>query len=1139
MALVIHVGSHPDRLVAELCEMLASPPADPFAREVVAAPTRGIERWLTQRIASGLGRIGTGDGICANVEFPSPRRLVREIMSAVPDLAAAMDAWSGPALTATVLAVLDEHVDEEWMWMLARFIEGPLADPVADLGNDRRLRAARKIAGLFGRYDRRRPGMVRAWLDGRDVDPREEALSGTDAWQPRLWRLVRERIGIPGMAELIPSALAPIRDGSAGLDLPERIFVYGLTAIDPLDLSVLDAAAVHREVHLYALHASPALWRQTGRRLATRPVAQAPPDRASDPTAGLARHPLLRSWAQESRELQFVLAARGITGKLSPPEQAGRPPAGLLARLQHDIRSNRSPIPFAMPGGPDSRASDRSIQIHVCYGPRRQVEVLRDAILHLFAADDTLEPRDVVIMTPDLATFAPLLEAVFLRETAYNLPDPPDRIDDGTTGTASLPDLRLRIADRAPAVTNPLVRFAATVLDLAGSRLEGGAIRELVAMPVVRRLFGIDEETAERIAGLIDDANVRWGLDADHRVEWAAGEVADHTWRRGLDRALAAVFYADSSVRVVDAIAPLSGVEGQEADPAGVLAQIIDRIVAVREILGKPRPLSEWAPAIAGAVRLLAAPDWEDQWQWSGLERLLDESFPAAGRGSGDPLIRTAEARLLVDDWSRDVPSPLHFRTGDITVCTPAPMRSVPYRVVCLLGMDDQRFPRSGEVDGDDLLVDNEIVGDSDRGAEDRQLLLDALMAAGDYLIVTYSGRDELTNAEFPPSTPIAELRDLVKEMAADTGSTSLVTHHPLQPFSESNFRPGALKVPGPWGFDPAQLDGAITIHHRRGPRPVPFLPPSPDAEMFSEIQLDDLQRFLEHPAREFLRRRLGFVIPARGEIPDDSMPTALDPLSEWKVTDRLLAGLLKGHSIESLEAHEQAGDTLPPGLLGLRALEKARDRAVTLSRAAVSAGHDPAGGRQYTGSVLIGGRGCLVEGSVEADPAASRLDVVTPSRLKGKQRLRVFLQTAFLSALAPQHAWYGWLLGRHLRGDKLWSVKIGPLPGDSRRRRVEAERLLARLVGLYVEGLEAPLPMPCETSFEWQRKIGSDRRIAESKARQAWETDRFSPEGKDPANEFLFHDLAEMSALQLSSFPANAERLWGPILPLLREKPP
>ena len=178
------------------------------------------------------------------------------------------------------------------------------------------------------------------------------------------------------------------------------------------------------------------------------------------------------------------------------------------------------------------------------------------------------------------------------------------------------------------------------------------------------------------LASLIGDLNVKWGLDADPRAEWGAGPLDDHTWRRGLDRALAGVYFADSSVRVINTIAPLDGIEGNDARVAGLLAQIVDRITAVRDLLAAPIPRSEWAGAIAAAVRLLAAPDWRDEWQWSQLERLLAESFaPSEGTAATNPVLSRSEAGLLVSAWAQDRPSPLHFRTGDITVCTLVPMR--------------------------------------------------------------------------------------------------------------------------------------------------------------------------------------------------------------------------------------------------------------------------------------------------------------------------------------------------------------------------------------------------------------------------------------------------------------------------------
>ncbi|MCY3580750.1 MAG: exodeoxyribonuclease V subunit gamma [bacterium] len=1128
MALFLHVRSHPDDLVGVLCDLLEQPPPDPFGPDLVAVPTRGIERWITQRIASEMGQ-RVGSGICANLEFPSPRRLLREVWLEVPDLARSIEAWEGTALTRHILTVLDEHRDESWMGLLARYLEGGMVEPSE---NSRRLRAARKISGLISHYSIWRPEMVRAWRSGEDRGPDGGPIPADQLWQPRLWRLVRNRIDVPTMPELLPEALAPIREGSIRPVLPERLGIYGLTTAHPRDLELWETLAEVRDVHLYLLHPSPVLWNRTVGRLG-REKNRARTLRSDDPTADLAEHPLLISWAQESREFQAVLGGwPGLSGADSQTTaESESVPAHLLGQLQADIRLNRLPTSIDAPA-----EGDRSIQIHVCHGDRRQVEVTRDAILHLLSSDPTLEPRDVVIMTPDLATFAPLMEASFLGSVSS---DQDENLLEGDLLEASgdpLPDLRVRIADRAPSATNPLVRFAATVLEMAGSRIEAGEVRELIAMSVVRRLFGIDEEASDALASMIEDVNISWGLDADHRRSWEAGDHDDQTWRRGLDRALAGVFYSDDPVRVVGSMAPLEGVEGGEADTAGLLAQLLDRVGTVVDLLSVSRPHSEWGRAIATSVGLLAAPAWDEQWQWRQLERLLEESFPPPDASGVDPVIGPVEARLVIDRWANEKPSPLHFRTGDTTVCTLAPMRSVPYRVICLLGMDDQRFPRTGRSDGDDLLADHELIGDRDRSAEDRQLMLDALMAAGDHLVITYSGRDQMTNAEYPPAVPVAELQDVLSQMLGRAGLEKITYHHPLQPFSPRNFIAGEMGLPGPWGFDPLQMKGSEAVLQRPNQAldRAPLTISAPDIE---EIRLDDFIAFLEHPGRGFIRARLGFRIPDLGEIDDDTVATKLDPLGKWGVTDRLLKGLLEGFELDELISRERATDSLPPGNLGEPGLMAARSQAENLMRAAQEIGHDLSRYRQYTGTIKVDGK--LLEGSLHADPTTARIELITPSRLKGKHRLRAYVQMLFLSVLEPSKPWYAVLIGRAPTQKTEWMVSFQPLGQTEEQRLEKAEHLLSELLKIYEEGLSAPIPLPIETAYIWQRKLGNDRGAAFNEARKQWEPDtyRYGTEADDPSYKLLFSELALTQDLLESGFQDYARRLWGPILPLLREK--
>jgi exodeoxyribonuclease V gamma subunit len=1106
VALLIHRSDHPDLLVDALCDVVASPLGDPFATEVIAVPTRGIERWLTERIASTFADRGIGDGIAANIEFPFPHRLVVDVLSQIPDSARSIEAWADRAVVSHLERIIDDHHDDDWMWLIARFVEGPDGD-ASD--GAQRLRAAQKIGRLFSSYTRHRPQMVAAWTGGDDTGPDGQPIAGAAAWQPRLWRLLHEQIGTPAVSETLPGALASLRSGAAGVDLQDRISVYGVTAFDPVDLAVFEAIGDVTDVHLFVLHPSPALWKDTAPLVAAIPESTLRVRRSDDPSREAAQHPLLRSWAQESRELQVVLGSEG--GLPEDIRVSGEADAGtLLGGLQGDIRSNRKPTEVA------SR-NDRSIQIHACHGAQRQVDVLRDAVLHLFAGDRTLEPRDVVIMTPDLKTFAPLIEAAF---PASN------------NGDQGLPDLRVRIADRAPTRTNPLIRLTGTVIGLAASRLGTDAVTQLVGLPEIQRRFGIGADTASEMADLVDDANVRWGLDGDHRERNGAGSRDEHTWRRGIDRILTGVFFDDDPVRTEGDIAPLTHVEGQVAGAAGRVALLVERFAVVTELLGTPDPASRWAEKISIAVRLLAEPRWGDEWQWGQLERLLEETFPPETAGAPDPVISLDEAAVLIAPWTEDRPGILHHRTGDVTVCTLAPMRSVPYRVVCLLGMEHDRFPRSSLNDGDDLLIDDEVVADPDRSAQDRQLLLDAVMAAGDHLVITYAGRDPLTNVEYPPAVPVAELEETVAAMIGDDAAAKIRTDHPLQPFSPKVFTSGRLGVSGPWGFDPIQYAGAVALSER-----------GPDDGVAGDLVLDGvtietptlhrLISYLRRPSKTFLRSRLGMSIPDMGDLPDDELPTGLNGLEQWSVADRLITGIRHGYDAERLIDHERAADTVPAGELATGSLNEALDLAQRIQTVAGDRGCVPGAAIPVTGTVIVDGE--AITGSVLAHPKAALICDVGPSRGKPGRRIALYTQVVFLTALDPERAWHGIMIGK---GEKetVLIVTIGPLGDSADERSFEAERRLAELVALYREGMADPLPIFTETSFVWET---ADPKKRTSETAKKWEPDWKGEGGEreEPAHRMLFDELATVSDLTDSEFPHYADRLWTPILDVSSEE--
>src|ERR1700722_13183519 len=359
---VLHVYRAPraDRLASALAAMLAHAPADPFAADVVAVPTRGMERWLTQHMSAVLGATPErADGICANVLFPTPHRLTADAAAAACAIDPARDPWLPERAGWPLLAVVDESLTEDWLAALATYLGGVDNESYK---RSRRLSIVGHLATLFDRYAMHRPAMLEAWLSGADHGASGAPLRPEAAWQAELWRRLRARIAVPSPAERRLEARDRLIADPSLAELPERISLFGLTRLPAGQLQILRALATHREVHLFLLHPSLELWR----RFAVAPVAPSP-SRADDQSAQLAVNRLLASWGRDSREMELVLLRDG-TGFEDHEEDDELAAPTLLGRLQDDIRHDRATPGPPVGSEPDQRLeldeTDRSVEIH-------------------------------------------------------------------------------------------------------------------------------------------------------------------------------------------------------------------------------------------------------------------------------------------------------------------------------------------------------------------------------------------------------------------------------------------------------------------------------------------------------------------------------------------------------------------------------------------------------------------------------------------------------------------------------------------------------------------------------------------------------------------------------------------------------
>lgn len=1144
----IHRAERADGLVRALRTLLAEPPADPFAADVVAVPTRGMERWLTQRLSEGLGATpGRSDGVCANVEFPSPYRVAGDAVATVFGLDPEVDPWRPERMVWPLLEAVDGALAEPWLHMLAAHLggTGEAADPVR---RARRFASVRHIADLYDRYALHRPEMVRAWLAGEDTGGAGRALPSGARWQAELWRRLRARIGQPDPAERLEGACARIRESPGLLDLPERLALFGLTRLPAGHLEVLQAIADGRDVHLFLLHPSPALWERVSEALRDRaPIVR----RGDDVTAGLPENRLLASWGHDAREMQVVVERAGE--HTDHHHHAVAPVAGtLLSRIQADVLADRAPAHALLPGGEDGRPlldpADQSVRVHSCHGRARQVEVVRDAILHLLADDPTLEPRDVIVMCPDIEAFAPLIQATF---GAGEVSGEDDEIE-ALPADVRPPDLRVRLADRSLRQTNPVLGVTARLIDLAGQRITASDVLDLAAREPVRRRFHLDDEDLARMEDWVSEAGIRWGLDAAHRAPFKLDGLTSGTWRAGLDRLLVGVTMTEEEQRLFGGVLPLEDVESGAIDLAGRFAELVDRLEAALEALSRPKTIDAWADAIGAAAESLTTTTQRDAWQRSQLQRILDDVRTEAASGAAEATTELSlpEIRALLAERLQGRPTRANFRTGHLTICTLAPMRSVPHRVVCLLGLDDGVFPRRAPQDGDDLLLDDPHVGDRDSRTEDRQMLLDALMAATDNLIVTYTGNDERTNTPRPPAVPVGELLDAVDRTARreDGGRARdrVVVRHPLQPFDARNFTESALIRGRAWSFDRVTLDGARALVHDRS-TPGPFLPHALPDEPAQLLELDDLVRFAERPVRAFLRQRLGISVAERSDEVDDALPVELDGLAEWGVGDRLLRARLAGCDGRTAAKAEIARGALPPGLLGMPVIEKVLPRVEAIAvqaQACIAAGGDPGsldvrvglpGGRWLTGTVPG------VSGDV--------LRTVTYSRVSARHRLAAWVRLLALTAAYPERPFQAVTIGRASSGDgDLTIARLPALGPDAETRRLRAAGHLATLLDLYDRGMREPPPIACLTSAAYAEAAarGGDPVAA---GRAVWESEwNFDKEDKEPDHQLVLGGVVAFrellgeppradeqgdgwDAADGTRFGRYARRLWAALL--------
>lgn len=1081
MAFLVHRAERADLLVEGLAELLREPPEDPFATELVIVPARGVERWLSQRLSRRLGHgPGRDDGVCAGVEFRSPASLTAELLQIDAD-----DPWAPESLMWALLRAIDASMGEPWARVLAEHLGHGLAGEEGTLRRGRRLAVARRLAGRFAAYAVHRPALLVDWEGGGSGDGGGGQLPEDLAWQPELWRRTVAQVGLPSPVERHAAVVAALEKGQAGSTLPDRVSLFGHTRTSATEAALLAALGHHRDVHLWLPHPSDALWQ-------AQAAGPSPGWRRDDRSHTEVAHPLLAAMGRDIREAQGTLVAAGA--RATEARVLAQRPATVLGQVQSDIAADRAP----------SRRDivDASIQVHACHGPARQVEVLREVILGLLADDPSLEPRDIVVMCPDIEAYAPLLTGAF-------------GLGDAVRGSHPGHQLRVMLADRSPTQTNPLLAVLVDLVALADGRAEATRVLDLLSRDPVRLRFGFSESDLETMATWLDRAGIRWAWDADGREQFGLGGIVQNTWRFGLDRLLAGVALSDDSGIWLDATLPLDDVSTTDISLVGRFVEAVDRLHHLTNELSGEHEVGEWLDLLRDGVDRLTDVSGDEAWQAAQVRRELS----ALGRVAGAGLrLRLSDVRSLLDAQLGGRPTRANFRTGTLTICTMTPMRSVPHRVICLLGLDDGVFPRGGSLDGDDILGRLPRVGEPDVRSQDRQLFLDAVMAATETLVITYTGFNESTGQPRPPSVPLREFLDVVEQ----TTPADVVRRHRSQGFHRDYLT--AAPDAKPFSFDPDAAAAARAASGvRTAPRTLAALQVPPRSVAGEVIDLAELIDAVVNPVRTFLRNRMEIDLPREEEGLRNGLPVSLSGLEEWQVGDRMFRELLDGRPMDAVLAAEWRRGSLPPGKLGWR---QARSIAGNAGRLAAkfteSVGPREAGSRDLRlelkdGRVLTGTVGGLYE---------DRLVRVGYSRLKAKARLEAWVSLVALSAQFSDEVFVGRAIGRAEDRDhdpELGIVTYAPVQ--------DAASVLADLVAFRDLALTRVVPYAADSARVFATTDGAPY-VVDQALRKQWSQDNKAPEMTVAWGKRLtLPELREIEGERRPSlFEELAVALWRPI---------
>ena len=1078
--LVLYGSNDPEELVGECIQQLEEPLTDPFTEEEFLVQSRGMATWLQLKIAEKKE-------IFAHARFRFQEEAIWMILRGFLGRGPERNPYTKEGLAWKIFGLLPGLMQEHAPSFQPL---GEYLGPHSDRDGNRTFRLCRQIATLYDSYLTYRPEMILDW-NGRDFPV------GRDRWQGILWHALRQSLGFETLPEKVEQ-LRQMSEPKRADWLPERLSVFGVSTMPPLFLDVLQAYGQFLSLKIFSLQPAPVFWGEVESekwklRALKRAELQAgyPVDeRFLSDRSG---NPLIGSIGKTGREFFNLLVDRNahdvaLTFRIPKGNQ-------LLARLQRWIFDalNEEEEPKIQP-----RPEDQSLIINSCHGHMREVEVLRDYLLRRFEGDGSLKPRDILVMMPSPEEYAPYIRAVF-----------------GGMEEGMPPDFPYSIVDREPRRESHLIDYLFDLLDFFEGRATNREVLDLMDSLPSRSKNEWEDTDMEIFRQWIEDCHAYWGFSANHREHCGSTATHEHTWRHALDRMALGFCFRGHGSKLWEGILPYDEIEGEHTIRFSQFSRFLSSLASLEKQSRGDKSLFDWAnwlDDLAGEFFPLNDANLLDRRKIDeAITSLTLEYHELAGEGKV-PLrvIRYHLGNVL------EVGSPQgRFLTQGVTFSGLRPMRSISARIICILGLNAEAFPRQNRTPSFDLSGDRRP-GDRSFREDDRYLFLETLWCAKDFLYLSYVGQSIRQAQDVPPSVVINELLDGLDEIAEwkDSEGNSIramdamVRKQTLHAFGADNFQGDQL--PRSYSLPNLKASRALLAPQKKL---FPFVVAEnhPDIEdSKQDLSMGELVEFFSNPSKAYLKYSLGMKLWDEEASPPDFEPLEIDSLEKYKIMSRMVEVVGSGKNLSDLYQLEKAEGRLPPGNLGeVWFGEAEREVGAFLAQwqsVLVPSAGDPLQFEERYDHMRFRG---------EIPPLRNGKHVLfrCAKKLSGKDRVRLWIEHLIGCAASGAKPFES----QFVCADKKY-LHAQPVPEE------EARRLIQELLAVRQSGLQRPVPFFPNSSYAYFEKINRAGLSADSaeelverghlsalaEAQKAWDGMSFKGreipgEGKDFSNQTCF----------------------------------